>query len=260
MAEESVTVIESIDQKDMKLVIATPFYEVKGYSPYITSLVNSIKMLEIMGINWDYYELSGDSYVDRAKNLLVHRFLESDATHIFMIDSDMAWGPEGFGRMIRAALTGVDMVGAAYPCKNNWQFFGCIPKFHDTGGYKGIEMGDVRLLDMWGVPGGFVIYGRKAFERARPNLKTFTDLKNNVHILECFSCNIESTGGRVGEDIYFQLRYKEMGGIVWLEPNVTLYHYGVKAWEGNYHEYILNGKEAHEVEGEVKVNTTMAAG
>lgn len=38
------------------------------------------------------------------------------------------------------------------------------------------------------------------------------------------------------------MRYREMGGRVWLEPNIKFNHIGVKAWEGNYHEYLLNKK------------------
>jgi hypothetical protein len=240
----------------MTVAIATPFYSVTAYSPYIVSLINSIRFLQEAGIDFDYYELSGDSYVDRAKNSLVHRFLESDATHLFMVDSDMYWDVEGFGRVIKACMAGCEIVGAAYPCKNNWQFFGCIPKFDpETQLIMGREdkENNMRLLDMWGIPGGFLIYSREAIERTRPNLKSYTDDKG-ITYLECFKCNIEKNGTRVGEDIYFQLRYKEMGGLVWLEPNVTIKHIGVTSWEGNYHEYLLNERGAEEVSPMSKVS------
>ncbi len=263
----------------MKLLIATPFYEVKGYSPYIVSLMQSVKVLNELEIEWDFAEISGDSYVDRAKNSLVHKFLKSDFTHLLMIDSDMWWDFEGFARMIKDALEGFEVVGAAYPCKNNWSFFGCIPKYNDDGLMFGKEIPekDIRLLDMWGIPGGFLIYSREAFERTRPNLDTYVDDKLEEY-LECFKCNIESgpklteaklrnmsreelkafaiasikpqKGTRIGEDIYFQQRYKEMGGVVWLEPNVTIQHWGVNHWEGNYHEHLLNALEATKEAGE----------
>jgi hypothetical protein len=229
----------------MKLVIATPFYEVKAYSPYIVSLVNTIRLLNEAGIEYDYYELSGDSYVDRAKNSIVHRFLQSDATHLMMIDSDMAWDINGFARVLKAAVMGAEVVGAGYPCKNNWEFYGCVPNMEDNQ-FLGKEIGDMRLLDMWCIPGGFLIYSREAFERARPNLKYYVNPENNEKILEAFRCNIEESGGRVGEDVYFQLRYKEAGGKLWLMPDITIQHYGVKAWEGNYHDFLLRQKIANE--------------
>jgi len=260
------------------LVIASCYYEVKAYSPYVTSLVNSINVLHELQLPFDYYELSGDSYVDRAKNALVHRFLKSDASHMLMIDSDEAWDVEGFCRILKAAMMGAEVVGAAYPCKNNWEFFGCIPNKSEDGSFLGKEIGETRLLDMWGIPGGFIMYSRKAFERTRPNLDTYTEPTTGEEILEAFKCNIEphkiktkeeleamdkeelaelaykmqkglrGSGGRIGEDIYFQKRYKEMGGIVWLEPNVTIQHYGIKAWEGNYHDFLLRCKAESEIE------------
>lgn len=222
----------------LKIAIATPFYEIKGYSPYISSLVKSIRMLEKLGLEYDYYELSGDSYVDRAKNSLAHRFMQSDCTHLFMIDSDLAWDEDGFGRIIRAGAMGAEVVGGAYPNKNNWDTFGCIP-IEEDGSIIGKEIGDIRLLEMWGIPGGFILYSRAAFERTKPALKEYTDYSIETTFTEYFKCNVEDFGGRVGEDIFFQMRYRECGGKVWMDPNITFTHFGVKGWEGNYHKHLL---------------------
>lgn len=231
--------------KEFSLVIATPFYSVTAFAPYIVSLIDTIRALDELKVKHTYYQVTGDSYVDRAKNAIVHQFLKSDYTHLFMVDSDEAWDVAGFARVLRAAMSGCEVVGAAYPCKNNWEFYGCIPKYEEEDGKRyvlGKEENGMRLLDMWGIPGGFLIYSREAFERARPNLNTYEAPETGEKILEAFRCNIEPNGGRIGEDIYFQQRYKEMGGTVWLEPDVTIEHYGVKGWKGNYHEFLLKQK------------------
>jgi hypothetical protein len=181
------------------------------------------------------------------------QFLKSDFTHLFMVDSDMSWEVGGFARIIKDALAGFELVGCAYPCKNNWEFFGCIPVTDaETGFVKGKEVGDIRVLEMWGIPGGFIMYSREAVERTRPLLKTYIErsVEGEIlkEVLECFKCNIEESGTRVGEDIYFQQRYKEAGGIVFLEPDATIRHIGYKAWEGNYHEYLLNSRGSREVD------------
>ena len=47
-----------IDWGEIKgIVLATPFYEVKAYSPYITSLVYTINALNFYKIPWQYYEM-----------------------------------------------------------------------------------------------------------------------------------------------------------------------------------------------------------
>ena len=212
--------------------------------------MNSIRVLQEMKIEYDYYELSGDSYVDRAKNSLVDHFLKSDGTHMMMIDSDLEWDTEGFARLLKASLIGAEVVGGSYPNKNNWTTFGCMPMYSDDGYILGKEIGETRLLEMYGIPGGFIIYSREAFERTRSNLKTYNSTDEKITILECFRCNVEADGTRIGEDIYFQKRYREMGGKVWLEPNIRFVHYGVKGWKGNYHEYLLRQKLVAEAEGQ----------
>jgi len=239
------------NHKPFSLMLATAFYEVKAYSPYIMSLIDSIRVLHELGVDWTFKSISGDSYVDRAKNSLIHDFLKSDYSHIFMIDSDEAWDVNGFCRIIKAAIMGAEIVGAAYPCKNNWEFYGCVPNKAEDGSFMGKEIGDMRLLDMWGIPGGFLIYSREAIERTRPKLNSYIIPENGESVLECFRCNIEKDGGRVGEDIYMQLRYKDAGGIIWLEPNVTIQHYGVKEWVGNYNDYLLRQKAANDIEASV---------
>lgn len=246
--KEDYNLAETIEhnKKLFKLAIATPFYEVKGYSPYISSLVHSIKALEEMKVPWEYFELSGDSYVDRAKNVLARRFMDSDCTHLMIIDSDMSWEVEGFLRIIKAALAGFELVGAGYPCKNKWDFYGCIPQIGQDGQLIGVELEDMRLLKMYCVPGGFICYSRIAFEMTHPFLKQYTEMVNDVTYYEYFKCNIEENGTRVGEDVYFQIRYREAGGIVYLEPNVTIMHWGTKAWAGNYHYHLLETRKTEE--------------
>jgi hypothetical protein len=255
---------------EMRLMIASAFYMVTAYAPQILCLMEATKVLEQLGVNYTYTQLCGDSYVDRAKNNLVHEFLKTDYTHLMIIDSDETWDVEGFARLIKAALSGCEIVAGLYPCKNNWEFYGGYPLEKD-GAIMGIEKDGMRLIEMDIVPGGFIIYSREAFERTRPNLDSYVNPDNSDLILEAFRCNIEylghkifkreeledmevpqlvdivmqnqrggRKGGRIGEDIYFQKRYKEMGGKIWCEPDITMGHFGVKEWRGNYHEFLLN--------------------
>ena len=58
----------------------------------------------------------------------------------------------------------------------------------------------------------------------------------------------------LGKDIYFQQRFQECGGTVWLEPDVSIKHWGVKAWEGNYQEYLL--EQSEKAKEEAKLGAT----
>ena len=247
---------------DMKLVIATPFYEVKAYSPYITALLNSVKALNELNIEWDYYQLAGDSYVDRAKNTLVHKFMESDNTHLFMIDSDLNWDVKGFMRLIMAAKAGADVVGGTFPNKNLWNTFGVQIMTDEEGNMLGYEKDNMRLLEANCMPGGFLIYSRKAFEMAQPYIKKYVqfegekaakqDYSEPIYNYEYFCCAVENDGdGRVGEDVYFQNKFRQAGGKLYIEPKIDFEHWGVKGWKGNYHEYLLRQRTIREAKGEV---------
>lgn len=252
-----------------KLFIGQAFYECKAFSPQLPCMIDLLRILTELDIEYYYEQINGDSYVDRAKNAIVHRFLKSDATHLMIIDSDETWDVEGVGRLLRASMKGLEIVAGLYPCKNNWEFYGGLPNVDKDGYIMGQEEGDYRVIDMNIVPGGFIIYSREAFERARPNLDSYIAPENNEKILEAFRCNIETEsprksdeelsamdkdeliqhvkkwqrggreGGRIGEDIYFQKRYKEMGGKIWCEPNINMGHFGIKEWSGNYQDHLL---------------------
>jgi hypothetical protein len=262
--------MEAMSNKKFKLFIGQAFYECKSFSPQIPCLVDAFRVMAELELDYYYEQVNGDSYVDRAKNALVHQFLKSDCTHLMIIDSDETWNVEGFARLIRAAMSGFEVVAGLYPCKNNWEFFGGFPKADENGFLLGKEINDMRLLEMVIAPGGFIIYSREAFERTRPNLDSYIAPENNESILEVFRCNIEikdfarktveelqlmskeelinhiklcqrggRSGGRIGEDVYFQARYKEMGGKIWCEPNIDMGHIGIKEWKGNYNNHLL---------------------
>lgn len=216
----------------MKLLIATPFYNVSGFSPYISSLMKTVALLQKLGIEYDYWELSGDSYIDRARNTIANTFMRSEYTHLLFIDSDMSWDLAGFGNLLKAD---VDVVGAGYPCKNNWDHFSCILLSEPDGKPIVNEEG---LIAAWGVPTGFMKIRREAFEKlaaADPdNFYWEGQGEDAVKIYNFF--------GRIppmGEDISFCRRWVEKaGGELWVEPRITMGHYGVKKWEGNYHEFL----------------------
>ena len=104
-----------------RIVIATPFYELKGFSPYITSLTETTRTLTNMGIDWVFMDLSGDSYVHRARNSMCMNFLADPYnTDLFFIDSDMAWDVNAFVNMIYRPEP---IIGGTYPVKNKWEMW-----------------------------------------------------------------------------------------------------------------------------------------
>lgn len=226
---------------DGKLIIATPFYEMKGFSPYIQSLVATSIMLERLNIKWDFWPLSGDSYVDRARNTICAKFLESDATDLLFIDSDESWDALGVLRLLKAPH---DVVGGSYPVKNNWGCWGAILKQED-----GVPIGQIQpdggaLLEAAVLPAGFMRIRKPALHQvmklfpSRHYHDSSADPENPLRkYYAFFECSIKN-GLRLGEDYTFCERYKATGGKLWVEPRISFGHYGVKGWEGNLDKHL----------------------
>ena len=150
-----------------KIVIATPFYELKGFSPYITSITEATRLLTQMGIDWAFMELSGDSYVHRARNSMCMGFLADPyATHLFFIDSDMSWNAQAFVDMI---FRPEPVIGGTYPVKNKWDMWTSKPIVMDSEKdphFVGIPLPDgSNLIKAHQLAGGFLCIKRWVLEK-----------------------------------------------------------------------------------------------
>lgn len=238
-------------QPRMKVIICTPFYEMKGFSPYIFSMVYTVQLLTGSGIQFEFWELSGDSYVDRAKNTLFNKFLEDpDATDLFMIDSDMQWNPDSVLKML---MLPEQIVVGSYPQKNAWGRWTSTPtlvadekdpnKLHPIG--RVLEDGSALLRSDY-LAGGFMRIKRDVLQRFKDKYTedVYTDASADPGVPErkytnFFICEVKD-GLRWGEDRVFGKKLAAMGEEVWIYPNIEFGHYGVKGWHGNFDRFLRN--------------------
>lgn len=225
----------------MKICIATPFYEQKAWTPYTRSLIITGKLLDAIGVEWDWLDLSGDSYIDRARNTLCARFLDTDAEALVFVDSDMEWKADGFARLITAPAW-AEVVGGAYPLKNDWGRWSSIPVEREGQVVGRARPDNGWLLEAEVISAGFMMVRRGVLERMRdayPEL-AYEDASADPSQPDrrhfgWFNCPIRD-GRRYGEDYEFCHRVREMGAKLWIEPNINFGHYGTHGWHGNWHE------------------------
>lgn len=229
-------------QPRMKVIIATPFYEMRGFSPYIQSLYYTGKMLTQMGIENEWHELSGDSYVDRAKNTITNKFLEDpDATDLFIIDSDMQWNPDAIIKILQLPE---QIVMGSYPQKNSWEKWTSIPHLKEENGVlhpvgRILPDGSALILAEF-LSGGFIRMKRECLLKYKEHYKdyTYNDASADPSYperlyTEFYTCE-RKDGLRWGEDRVFGKRMKEIGIESYIYPNISFGHYGIKGWMGNY--------------------------
>lgn len=221
-----------------KYMFATPFYEVKGFSNYILSMFQTVYALaRHTSVEFDFIELSGDSYVWRARNLLVERFLLSDCTHLIFIDSDQGWSLESLMRLLKAD---VEVVGGAYPTKNAWEHYSVVV-YTDDKGIPELNK-DNGLIRAQKVPTGFMKIKREVFEKMK---KAYPDNwywegsgSDSVRRIYSYFGHLTLDHVAYGEDISFCKRWEAIGGELWVEPRCTISHVGTKTWTGNYDSYL----------------------
>jgi len=235
-----------------KIIIATPFYEMRGFSPYISSLAATVQQLTRLGFEHEFWELSGDSYVDRAKNTIFNKFLEDPAnTDLFMIDSDMAWDSQSFVDMLHVPA---EIVMGSYPQKNQWGAWTAIPKMKEQDGLMfpdGVVLSNsAPLIRAQYLAGGYIRIARSALEKYKEKYADLTYMDqgadpshpNRVYT-EFFTCERAQLNGegpmlRWGEDRVFGNRMQQIGVEAWIYPRANLGHFGIKGWSGNYHNYL----------------------
>lgn len=239
-----------------KLIIATPFYEMRGFAPYITSLAETIKILVSCGIEHEYWELSGDSYVERAKNTIMNKFAEDEeATHLLMIDSDMQWDPAAVLKMMALPE---EIVMGSYPQKNGWSKWTALPVLEDQGNGRSHPVGRVlddgsALLKSAYLAGGFIIFKREALVRfieAYPELRYMDPSADPndpervyTEFCACATKKLNETDAmpiRWGEDRIMGQRFAKIGIDSWIYPNINFGHYGIRGWVGNYDRFMRN--------------------
>lgn len=227
------------DNAPVKLIIATPFYEMKGFSPYIKSLLSMCHLLTDLGVQYEFWNHEGDSYVDRARNTLLARFMASDATDLLFIDSDESWDFMDNQAALNIIASPYELTGAAYPTKNQWEHYSV--NLDDAGeGYQ-VICPDTGMLRGTRCAAGFMRIKRSCIEKlqdAYPESQYMdSPYKRPLLVHELFQTQVKYRR-LFGEDYSFCDKWTDIGGKVWIEPRIKFGHYGIQGFYGNYHDFL----------------------
>jgi hypothetical protein len=199
----------------MHVFIAVPCYGGTVHGQCTLSLMKLYHALLTAGIAVTVRTVLNDSLITRARNLLVHWFLQTDATHLLFVDADIEFRAEDVVKMLGA---GVDVIGGLYAKKE-------LPT-------KPVVVPDV-VPDANGPPTpvdrigtGLLLTSRRTFETMRTVHRDEPyDQLDVMDVYPYFDC------ARVGreylsEDWYFCQRWCDMGGTVYAAPWTATTHYG----------------------------------
>ena len=248
--------------RQSKFFIATPCYGGALTEPYFRSVIKLMTFMNGHTIPLAFGTIANESLVTRARNVLLAYFLNSDYTHLMFVDADIEFQVDD---ILKLWMHDKDVAVGAYPKKGvNWSHIkeailldpsqnhspgqiGALGSdyainFQFIDKHKkqvGVENGLIKLHD---AGTGFMMIKREAIlklVKEYPEIKYNNDvqmggvdLKDNFYAL--FDTMIDPVDKRyLSEDYTFCRRWQKMGGDIWLDPSISLNHYGSFCFQGN---------------------------
>lgn len=175
------------------------------------------------GIRFDYSTATG--FVTVARDMILQKFLQSDAQKLFWIDGDMVWGEKEFARMLAMSTQG-DCICAAYPLKND-KPYNQYPILAD----ERVEATKIGLLEIHGAGLGFSVWSREVCQALSDSKPVIYDGMADENRPSVF-CVAARDGKMRTEDINAFEDIRTLGFKVWLDPTIELGHVGSKEWRG----------------------------
>lgn len=232
----------------MHLVVGTPMYGGMCSAYYTSSLIKLKEAMIENGHKLTPIFLGNESLIQRARDKLVHLFLETDASHLLFCDADQEFRANDVAKMLKADK---DILTGIVPMKNiNWETaFEAMKKNKSniedyTGIFNTIFLKDEKIVDV-NTPikilhggSGFMLIKREVFEKLIPHVNYYT---NGGHILgESKIYNffevLNKDNELLSEDYSFCEKYRELGGEIYAAPWVEVGHFGTYCFRGKFSE------------------------
>lgn len=228
------------DLKKIRLMMATPSGDGRYERGYMKAWHQTICLLKDCGADVEWIEMPYCADLALARAKLVGTFWRSSFTHLMMIDDDMAWQPRDVVRLLQC---GKDFVAAAGPMRKFPLTF-CV-NFPDHGTFTH-GSGEMEAEK---VGGAFVLLSRACIVRmisAYPQLEFVTndDAPADYALFDPVYVKIEGKTWRFSEDYSFCRRWKDIGGKIYVLPDVRLDHSGHHTFSGALTDIMHKPNEA----------------
>lgn len=238
--------------KGKTLMIATPMYGGMCSGNYVAGLIQAIPVLNSVGVNVFWSQITNESLITRARNELAHLFLEQKHDYLMFIDADIGFTSHSLLELIKADK---DVVGGLYPKKEvDWKRVGLAASqghkdLKDFSGSFVLNMlqedkeSDAQgCLEVRHTGTGFLLIKRSVFETLAPHVpqyraSTYKDPETGEYVKpltkEFFATSIDETGALLSEDYHFCDLWRKHGGKIYVNPFIKLDHVGTYVYSGD---------------------------
>jgi hypothetical protein len=240
--------------------LATPCFGGMVTQNYMLSVIRLMSYAKPAGFDVALSMMGCDALISRARSALVAAFLdEPRATHLLFVDADISFEPQQVERLLQFDK---EFTGALYPLKSiDWDQ---IPQRCVKGG-ESVRQAAISYVGTFCpeaerkqegdfatgiyVGGGFQLIRRSAIERMiaaypethfsrvhdLPMSGARRDVVQSSNLYALFDCIIDAeTGAYLSEDYSFCLRWRKIGGDIWIDTQSKLNHCGTYEFVGEH--------------------------
>jgi hypothetical protein len=242
------------------ILLATPCFGGVVWQNYMLSVIRLMNYARSAGFDVSLSMVNYDALISRARSTLLAAFLDNPSvTHLLFIDADISFQPQQVERLL---LFDKDFAGALYPLKSmDWDL---IPQRCVERG-ESLQQASLTYVGTFEpettrkqegdfatgiyVGGGFQLIRRSALQKmvtaypethfkgvqSLPMSGARRDAAQSSNLFALFDCIIDpETGVYLSEDYSFCLRWRKIGGEIWIDGTSKLTHTGPYEFVGDY--------------------------
>jgi hypothetical protein len=214
------------------VLICIPSYTGQVEADCMISVTRNIKWLENNGYEVGLHIESESCYLPLVRNRCVDSFLELKDKYDFLVfvDADLKFCDNAIFKLVKRD---VDLIAGVYPFRIG-RFGWCfqpetendlIPKYND---------GLIRAVY---APTGMMCIRRNVLESMKAR---YPECKSVDGASTLFDTGMLFGDGKwYGEDVAFCHRWRDMGGVVLVEPDIDIEHIGKSRASGNYLKHLI---------------------
>ena len=218
----------------MHVMIAIPAYTGVVHMSTMRSLMTDTLELIRRGDTFTLVDDIGNALIADSRGVIATKFWESDADCLVFVDSDVSWEK---GALLRLVDAPVDLCAGVYPGRRD----PIIYPLHYLDKEELWADPATGLLEVKSVSTGFLKLSRNCIGKmieAYPDKHYYT-AERDKQFYPLFD-HVFEDGFKWGEDFSFCIRWRKIGGQVWIDPEITMGHVGYKIFEGHLGNWLRN--------------------
>ena len=235
----------------MNIFIAYPCYNGMCHVKSMECISALMLLCQMKGIKFQFFPLTSESLIPRARNVCACAFLKSECTHLLFVDNDIIFNPHDVLQMIDSKK---DFICGLYPKKVMYlddikihaESAKTIQELmektaHYAANYEPSEYGDKYLKEIEYAATGFTLITRNVFEEIL-EVCPILEYNNDIEMYKKYSFDgflynffpVGIVNGRyVSEDFGISHIWKKMGNSIYADLRIKLVHIGQMHYYGN---------------------------